>query len=41
VVHGGALVEHGMPAFGMFEKPQVEALRQYIRAAARAELTRK
>jgi quinohemoprotein ethanol dehydrogenase len=38
VVHDGASIERGMPGFGMFGKPQIEALRQYIRARARAEL---
>jgi quinohemoprotein ethanol dehydrogenase len=38
VVHDGALIERGMPRFGMFGKPQIEALRQYIRARARAVL---
>jgi quinohemoprotein ethanol dehydrogenase len=37
VVHDGTLVERGMPSYGMFGKPQIEALRQYIRASARAE----
>jgi quinohemoprotein ethanol dehydrogenase len=41
VVHDGALIERGMPRFGMFGKPQIEALRQYIRARARAELAKK
>jgi quinohemoprotein ethanol dehydrogenase len=36
VVHDGALIERGMPRFGMFEKVQIEALRQYVRAGARA-----
>jgi quinohemoprotein ethanol dehydrogenase len=40
VVHDGVLIESGMPRFGIFGKPQVEALRQYIRAGARAELTK-
>jgi quinohemoprotein ethanol dehydrogenase len=38
VVHDGAQIERGMPGFGMFGKPQIEALRQYVRARARAEL---
>jgi quinohemoprotein ethanol dehydrogenase len=38
VVHDGALIERGMPAFGMFEKPQIEAIRQYVRARSRLEL---
>jgi quinohemoprotein ethanol dehydrogenase len=37
VVHDGALIEHGMPRFGMFGKPEIEAIRQYVRASARAE----
>jgi quinohemoprotein ethanol dehydrogenase len=41
VVHDGALIERGMPRFGIFGKPQVEALRQYIRARARTELAKK
>jgi quinohemoprotein ethanol dehydrogenase len=40
VVHDGALIERGMPRFGLFAKPQVEALRQYIRSRARAELAK-
>jgi quinohemoprotein ethanol dehydrogenase len=38
VVHDGALIERGMPRYGIFGKPQIEALRQYIRDRARAEL---
>jgi quinohemoprotein ethanol dehydrogenase len=38
VVHDGALMERGMPRFAMFGKPQIEAIRQYIRATARADL---
>ncbi|MDB6103688.1 MAG: PQQ-dependent dehydrogenase, methanol/ethanol family [Gammaproteobacteria bacterium] len=41
VVHEGALIERGMPRFGIFGKPQIEALRQYIRASARAEWAKK
>jgi quinohemoprotein ethanol dehydrogenase len=41
VVHDGALIERGMPRFGIFGKPQIEALRQYIRAGARSELAKK
>ena len=41
VMHDGALVERGMPRFEMFGKPEIEALRQYIRAAARAELAKR
>jgi len=39
VVHDGALIERGMPRFGMFGKPEIEALRQYVRARARAATT--
>ena len=41
VVHDGTLIEHGMPPFSTFGRPQIEALRQYIRASARAELAKK
>jgi quinohemoprotein ethanol dehydrogenase len=40
VVHDGALMQRGMPRFNMFEKPQLEAIRQYIRSSARAELAK-
>lgn len=40
VVHDGALIERGMPRFGIFGKPLIEGLRQYIRSQARAELRR-
>jgi quinohemoprotein ethanol dehydrogenase len=40
VVHDGALIERGMPRFDTFGKPQIEGLRQYVRARARAELAR-
>ena len=40
VVHDGSLIERGMPRFGMFDKPQIEALRQYVRARARADLAK-
>jgi quinohemoprotein ethanol dehydrogenase len=40
VVHDGTRIERGMPRFGTFGKPQIEALRQYIRARARAELAK-
>jgi quinohemoprotein ethanol dehydrogenase len=40
VVHDGTLIERGMPGISMFGKPQVEALRQYIRASARAGLAK-
>jgi quinohemoprotein ethanol dehydrogenase len=41
VVHDGTLIERGMPPVAMFGKPQVEAIRQYIRARSRAELGKK
>ena len=34
VVHGGALVSRGMPAFGEFPAGRIEDLRHYIRASA-------
>jgi quinohemoprotein ethanol dehydrogenase len=40
VVHDGTLIEHGMPHFSVFDKPQIEAVRQYVRASARAELAK-
>jgi quinohemoprotein ethanol dehydrogenase len=40
VVHDGTRIERGMPRFGAFDKPQIEALRQYIRARARVELAK-
>jgi quinohemoprotein ethanol dehydrogenase len=40
VVHDGALIKRGMPSFSTFGQPQIEALRQYIRASARAELAK-
>jgi quinohemoprotein ethanol dehydrogenase len=40
VGHDGTRIERGMPGFGMFGKPQIEALRQYIRATARTALAR-
>jgi len=40
VVHDGTLIERGMPRFGVFGKPEIEALRQYIRERARAELAK-
>ncbi|MGO9933320.1 MAG: PQQ-dependent dehydrogenase, methanol/ethanol family [Steroidobacteraceae bacterium] len=40
VVHDGTLIERGMPGYAMFDKPQIEALRQYIRASARVELAK-
>jgi quinohemoprotein ethanol dehydrogenase len=41
VVHEGALIERGMPRFGIFGKSQTDALRMYIRERARAELAMK
>ena len=38
VLHDGALIQKGMPRFGFFGKPQIEAIRQYVRAQARAAL---
>jgi quinohemoprotein ethanol dehydrogenase len=38
IVHDGALIQRGMPPFGSFGKPQIEAIRQYIRSRARAAL---
>jgi quinohemoprotein ethanol dehydrogenase len=40
VVHDGTLMARGMPRFDTFGKPQIEGLRQYVRARARAELAR-
>lgn len=40
VVHDGALIQHGMPAFAIFGKPQIEALRQYVRATTRADMAK-
>jgi quinohemoprotein ethanol dehydrogenase len=40
VVHDGALIQHGMPSVSMFTKPQVEAIRQYVRSRARAALVK-
>jgi quinohemoprotein ethanol dehydrogenase len=40
VVHDGALKERGMPSFGIMGKPQIEAIRQYIRSRARAALAK-
>jgi len=39
VVHDGARIQSGMPPFSTLAKPQIEAIRQYIRARARAELS--
>ena len=41
VVHDGALMQRGMPRIGMYGKPQIEAIRQYIRSRARIELDKK
>jgi quinohemoprotein ethanol dehydrogenase len=41
IVHDGALIQNGMPPFKIFGKPQIEALRQYVRSTARAELEKK
>ncbi len=42
IVHDGALIQRGMPRFSyFFDKTKVEAIRQYIRARARAELNNK
>lgn len=38
VVHDGSLIQSGMPRFAMFGKPQIEALRLYVRSRARAKL---
>ena len=38
--YDGTLIERGMPRFAIFGKPQIEALRQYIRARARAGLAK-
>jgi quinohemoprotein ethanol dehydrogenase len=40
VIHDGTLIERGMPRFATFGKPEIEALRQYIRSRARAELAK-
>ena len=40
VVKDAALISRGMPGFGMFGKPVIEGLRQYIRAQSRLELGR-
>lgn len=39
VVHDGSLIQSGMPQFAMFGKPQIEALRLYIRSRARVKLS--
>lgn len=41
VVHDGALIAKGMPRFTFFQKPQIEAIRQYVRAQTRAALAAK
>ena len=41
VVHDGALISRGMPQFQMFDKAQIEGIRQYIRSRARAGLASK
>ena len=41
VLHDGALLPRGMPRFQALEKPQVEAIRQYIRSRSRAGLASK
>jgi quinohemoprotein ethanol dehydrogenase len=41
VVHEGALMEHGMPRFLFFDRPKIEAIRQYIRSEARRTLASK
>jgi quinohemoprotein ethanol dehydrogenase len=38
VVHEGALMERGMPRFAFFDRPKIEAIRQYIRSQARRAL---
>lgn len=40
VLHDGALIEKGMPRFGLFGKPVIEGLRQFVRAQSRLELER-
>jgi quinohemoprotein ethanol dehydrogenase len=40
VVHDGTLIQRGMPPVALFGKPQVEAIRQYIRSRARAGLAK-
>jgi quinohemoprotein ethanol dehydrogenase len=40
VVHEGALIQRGMPRFGVFGKPQIESIRQYVRSTARAQLAK-
>jgi quinohemoprotein ethanol dehydrogenase len=40
VVHDGPLMQRGMPRIAMFGKPQVEAIRQYVRSQARAGLAK-
>jgi quinohemoprotein ethanol dehydrogenase len=38
VVHDGALMEHGMPRYEMFTRPQVMQIYAYVRAGAREAL---
>ena len=38
VVHDGALLPKGMPAFGMLQREQVRQIHAYIRAGAREAL---
>jgi quinohemoprotein ethanol dehydrogenase len=38
VVHGGVLIEHGMPQFASFSRQQVDQIYAYIRAGAREAL---
>lgn len=39
VVSEGALMERGMPRFTFFDRPKIEAIRQYIRSEARKAAT--
>jgi len=38
IVHGGALIEHGMPQFANFSRQQIDDIYAYIRAGAREAL---
>jgi quinohemoprotein ethanol dehydrogenase len=40
LVHDGLRKDKGMPGFGFFAKPQIEAIRQYIRGGQRAAATK-
>jgi quinohemoprotein ethanol dehydrogenase len=40
VVHDGTAISRGMPGFAAFDKPQIEGIRQYIRASARAAMAK-